>query len=195
MKSIAISGSLRENVGKRDAKELRYAGKVPAVLYGGDEQYHFAVSAADLKPLIYTPEVNFVDLEIDGKKYQAIVQEAQYHPLTDQIIHIDFLALSDKKEVSMSIPITLTGTSPGVKMGGKLVQKLRKLRVKALPKHMPQVIEVSLESLEVGKSVRVEAIKIENAKVLNNGDDTIVSVIMSRALKQAEQEAAKAGKK
>src|SRR5690606_12654412 len=142
MKSIAISGSPRENVGKRDAKELRYAGKVPAVLYGGGEQYHFAVSAADLKPLIYTPEVNFVDLEISGKKYQAIVQEAQYHPLTDQIIHVDFLALSDDKAVSMNIPIALTGTSPGVKMGGKLVQKLRKLRVKALPKDMPQVIEV-----------------------------------------------------
>lgn len=195
MKSIAISGSLRENVGKRDAKELRYAGKVPAVLYGGDEQYHFAVSAADLKPLIYTPEVHFVDLEIDGKKYQAIVQEAQYHPITDQILHVDFLALDDKKTVSMNIPITLTGTSPGVKMGGKLVQKLRNLKVKALPKDMPQVIEVSLESLEVGKSVRVDAIEVEHAKVLNNADDTIVSVIMSRALKQAEQEAAKAGKK
>jgi large subunit ribosomal protein L25 len=195
MKSIAISGSLRENVGKRDAKELRYAGKVPAVLYGGDQQYHFSVSAADLKPLVYTPNVHFVDLDLDGKKFQAILQESQYHPLTDQIIHIDFLVLNDKKEVSMNIPIELTGTSPGVKMGGKLIQKLRSLRVKALPKDMPQTIEVSLESLEVGKSVRVDAIKVKNAAVLNNGDDTIVSVVMSRALKQAEQEAAKAGKK
>jgi len=195
MKSIAISGSLRESVGKRDAKELRYAGKVPAVLYGGDQQYHFSVSAADLKPLVYTPNVHFVDLDLDGKKFQAILQESQYHPLTDQIIHIDFLVLNDKKEVSMNIPIELTGTSPGVKMGGKLIQKLRSLRVKALPKDMPQTIEVSLESLEVGKSVRVDAIKIKNASVLNNGDDTIVSVVMSRALKQAEQEAAKAGKK
>jgi len=195
MKSIAISGSLRENVGKRDAKELRYEGKVPAVLYGGDEQYHFAVSAADLKPLVYTPEVQFVDLEIGDKKFQAIVQDSQYHPLTDQIIHIDFLVLNDKKEVAVNIPIELTGTSPGVKMGGKLVQKLRKLRVKALPNDLPQTIEVSLEPLEVGKSVRVDTIQIPNAKVLNNGDDTIVSVVMSRALKQAEQEAAKAGKK
>jgi len=195
MKSIAISGSPRENVGKRDAKELRYEGKVPAVLYGGDQQYHFAVSAADLKPLVYTPEVQFVDLEIGGKKHQAILQEAQFHPLTDQIIHIDFLALNDKKEVAMNIPIELTGTSPGVKMGGKLIQKLRALRVKALPKDLPQTIAVSLDSLEVGKSVRVDAIKIEKAKVLNNGDDTIVSVVMSRALKQAEQEAAKTGKK
>ncbi|MFC6102932.1 50S ribosomal protein L25/general stress protein Ctc [Olivibacter domesticus] len=195
MKSIAISGSLRENVGKRDAKELRYAGKVPAVLYGGDQQYHFSVSAADLKSLVYTPDVHFVDLDLGGKKFQAIVQESQFHPLTDQIIHIDFLALNDKKEVSVNIPIELTGTSPGVKMGGKLIQKLRKLRVKALPNDLPQTIEVSLESLEVGKSVRVDAIKIKNAAVLNNGDDTIVSVVMSRALKQAEQEAAKAGKK
>ncbi|GAA4796817.1 50S ribosomal protein L25/general stress protein Ctc [Olivibacter ginsenosidimutans] len=195
MKSIAISGSLRENVGKRDAKELRYAGKVPAVLYGGDQQVHFAVSAADLKPLVYTPEVQFVDLEVGGAKHQAIVQDAQYHPLTDQIIHIDFLALNDKKEVTMNIPIELTGTSPGVKMGGKLIQKLRKLRIKALPKNMPQTIEVSLESLEVGKSVRVRAIQLADAKVTNNADDTIVSVVMSRALKQAEQEAAKTGKK
>jgi len=195
MKSIAISGSLRENVGKRDAKELRYAGKVPAVLYGGEEQYHFAASAADLKPLVYTPEVQFVEIDLEGKKFQAIVQETQFHPLTDQLLHIDFLALNDKKEVSMNIPIELTGTSPGVKMGGKLVQKLRKLKVKALPKDMPQVIEVSLESLEVGKSVRVGAIEVKNGKILNNADDTVVSVIMSRALKQAEQEAAKAGKK
>jgi len=195
MKSIAISGSLRENVGKRDAKELRYQGKIPAVLYGSGDQYHFAVSAADLKPLVYTPEVQFVDLDISGKKYQAIVQEAQFHPLTDQIIHIDFLALDDKKEVAVHIPIELTGTSPGVKMGGKLIQKLRKLRVKALPKDLPQTIQVSLEPLEVGKSVRVSAIDVPKAKVLNNADDTIVSVVMSRALKQAEQEAAKTGKK
>lgn len=191
MKSIAISGSPRENVGKRDAKELRYEGKVPAVLYGGEKQYHFAVSAADLKPAIYTPDVHFIDLDIDGDKHRAIIQETQFHPLTDQVRHVDFLELNDKKEVSLNIPIKLTGTSPGVKMGGKLVQKLRNLRVKALPKDLPQYIEVSLGGLEVGKSVRVEEIQLENAKVLNNGDDTIVSVIMSRALRQAEQEASK----
>jgi len=194
MKSIAISGSLRENVGKRDAKELRYEGKVPAVLYGGEKQYHFAVSAADLKSLVYTPDVHFVDLDLDGQKFQAIVQETQFHPLNDLIRHIDFLELNDKKEVTMNIPVSLTGTSPGVRSGGKLIQKLRKLRVKALPNAIPQVIEVSLNALEVGKSVRVSAIKLENARVLNNADDTIVSVVMSRALRQAEQEAAKAGK-
>jgi large subunit ribosomal protein L25 len=193
MKSIAISGSSRKNVGKRDAKELRYQGLVPAVLYGGKEQIHFSVSAADLRPALYTADVHFIDLEIDGKKTRAIIQDTQFHPLTDVIRHIDFLELFDDKEVSIEIPVKLTGTSPGVKMGGKLVQKLRKLRVKALPANMPQYIEVGMEKLEVGKSVRVEEISIENARVLNNADDTIVSVVMSRALRQAEQ-AAKSGK-
>ncbi len=194
MKSIAISGSARQNVGKRDAKELRYEGKIPAVLYGGKEQTHFSVSAADLKPVLYTPEVIFVELEIGGKKSKAIVQEAQFHPLTDEVTHVDFLQLFDDKEVSVNIPIKLVGTSPGVKMGGKLVQKLRSLRVKALPNNLPQEIEVPMEGLEVGKSFRVGQVSLTDAKVLNNADDTIVSVTMSRALRQAEQEAAKAAK-
>lgn len=189
MKSIAISGSLRKNVGKRDAKELRYEGKVPAVLYGGEKQLHFSVSAADLKPLIYTPDVHFVDLDVEGKKFQGIIQELQFHPLTDEVRHVDFLELNEKKEVAMNIPVKLTGASPGVKMGGKLIQKLRNLKVKALPVNLPQYVEVSLNALEVGKSVRVEEIQLENAIVLNNQDDTIVSVVMSRALKQAEQAA------
>ncbi len=194
MKSIAISGSVRQNVGKRDAKELRYQGLVPAVLYGGKEQTALSVSAADLKPVLYTADVVIVELNIDGQTKRAIVQDAQFHPLTDLVTHIDFLELFDDKEVSLNIPIKLTGTSPGVKMGGKLVQKLRNLRVKALPANLPQDIEVPMESLEVGKSDRVGQIQLENAKVLNNADDTIVSVIMSRALRQAEQEAAKAAK-
>lgn len=194
MKSIAISGSARQNVGKRDAKELRYEGKIPAVLYGGKEQTHLAVSAADLRPVLYTSDVVFVELDVNGKKTRTIIQDAQFHPLTDQVIHVDFLELSDDKEVSVNIPIKLTGDSPGVKMGGKLVQKLRNLRVKALPNNLPQEIKVPMESLEVGKSFRVSQITLENAKILNNSDDTIVSVVMSRALRQAEQEAAKAAK-
>jgi large subunit ribosomal protein L25 len=191
MKSIAISGSRRENVGKRDAKELRYEGKVPAVLYGGADQIHFAVSAADLKGLVYTPDVHFVDIDVEGTKAKAILQDIQFHPLTEQILHVDFLRLNDSKPFVMEIPVKLTGTSPGVKMGGKLIQKLRKLRVKAFPKDMPQYVEVPMESLELGKSVRVEELNFPNFQITNNADDTIVSVVMSRALKQAEQEAAK----
>ncbi|KAA8476588.1 large subunit ribosomal protein L25 [Arcticibacter tournemirensis] len=191
MKTIAISGSLRGNVGKRDAKELRYEGKVPAVLYGGKEQVHFAVEASDLKDLIYSADANFVEIDVDGVKTQAIVQDAQFHPLTDKLLHIDFYQVNESKPLIMQIPVKLTGTSPGVKMGGKLVQKLRKLRVKALPKDMPQYVEVSIEPLEVGKSVRVRDLKFDNFAIVNTPEDTIVSVTTSRALRQAEQDAAK----
>ncbi|MGM9477821.1 50S ribosomal protein L25/general stress protein Ctc [Pedobacter sp. GSP4] len=194
MKTIAISGSPRENVGKRDAKELRYEGKVPAVLYGGKEQQHFAVVIADLRDVIYTPEVNFVEIDVNGTKTKAIVKDTQFHPLTDVLMHIDFLQLFDEKEIVMEIPVKLTGTSPGVKMGGKLIQKLRKLRVKALPANMPQNVEVSLEKLEVGSLFRVRDLKGDQYVITNTPEDTIVSVAMSRALKQAETEAAK-GKK
>ncbi|QDW27972.1 50S ribosomal protein L25/general stress protein Ctc [Pedobacter sp. KBS0701] len=194
MKTIAISGSPRENVGKRDAKELRYEGKVPAVLYGGKEQQHLAVVIADLRDVIYTPEVNFVEIDVNGTKTKAIVKDTQYHPLTDVLMHIDFLQLFDEKEIVMEIPVKLTGTSPGVKMGGKLIQKLRKLRVKALPADMPQNVEVSLEKLEVGSLFRVRDLKGDKYVITNTPEDTIVSVAMSRALKQAETEAAK-GKK
>jgi large subunit ribosomal protein L25 len=194
MKSIAISGSPRENVGKRDAKELRYDGKVPAVLYGGPTQTHFAVSAADLKPVVYTPDVHFIDIEVAGVTSQAVIQDIQFHPLTEKIIHVDFLALDQNKPIAIEIPVKLTGTSPGVKMGGKLVQKLRKLRVKGLPKDHLDFVEVSIEGLEVGKSVRVGEIKLPNLQITNAAEDTIVSVTTSRALRQAEQEAA-SGKK
>ena len=194
MKSIAISGSPRENVGKRDAKELRYQSLVPAVLYGGPTQSHFSVSAADLKAVVYTPVVHFIDLQIAGVTSQAIIKDIQFHPLTEQIIHVDFLLLDPKKPVTIEIPIKLTWTSPVVKTGGKLVQKLRKLRIKALPKDHLDNIEVSIEELEVGKSVRVAEISFPNLTITNAPEDTIVSVTTSRALRQAEQEAA-AGKK
>lgn len=191
MKSIAISGSPRENVGKRDAKELRYEGKVPAVLYGGKEQAHFAVVTTELKDAIYTPEANFIEITLGDVKIKAIIKELQFHPLTDLLLHVDFLQLFDDKEILMEIPVKLTGTSPGVKMGGKLVQKLRKLRVKALPKNMPQTVEVSITKLEVGNLFRVRDLQKGEYVITNTPEDTIVSVGMSRALKQAEQEANK----
>ncbi len=189
MKTVAISGSPRENVGKRDAKELRYEGKVPAVLYGGKEQQHLAIATTDLKEAIYTSEVSFIEISVNGKTSRAIIKDLQFHPLTDQLIHVDFLELFEDKAITMEIPVRLTGTSPGVKMGGKMIQKLRKLRVNALPKNMPQTIDVSIEKLEVGGLIRVRDVKAENYAINNTPEDTIVSVGMSRALKQAEQEA------
>jgi large subunit ribosomal protein L25 len=166
---------------------------VPAVLYGGPTQTHFAVSAADLRAVVYTPVVHFIDLQIAGVTSQAIIKDLQFHPLTEQIIHVDFLLLDEKKPVTIEIPIKLTGSSSGVKAGGKLVQKLRKLRIKALPKDHLDAIEVSIEGLEVGKSVKVSEINLPNLTITNAKEDTIVSVTTSRALRQAEQEAA--GKK
>ena len=139
--------------------------------------------------------MNFVELHVGGKKIQAILKDIQFHPLTEKIVHIDVLQLFNDKPVTIEIPVKLTGTSPGVKEGGKLVQKLRKLRVNALPKDMPQFVEVSLDLLDVGKSTRVRDLKPKGFTITNVAEDTIVSVVMSRALKQAEQQATTPGKK
>lgn len=188
MKSIAISGSVRQNVGKRDAKQLRYQGHVPCVLYGGEEQYHFSVSAADLRDLIYTPEAMFVELDIEGKKFRASMKDIQFHPVSDQVLHVDFLQLFDEKAVKMDIPVKLKGTSPGVRSGGKLLQNFRKLKVKGLPKDMVDFIEVDISSLEVGDSVRVEDIQLANLELLNVAGDTVVKVDQSRATRSAVQD-------
>jgi large subunit ribosomal protein L25 len=196
MKSISISGSHRENVGKRDAKELRYQGQVPCVLYGGKEQIHFSVFEADLRDLVYTPSVYFVDLSIDGKKYKAVMQDIQFHPVLDTIIHIDFLELFENKPVVMHVPVRFTGYSPGVKMGGKLIQKIKKLKVKGLPKDILDGIDVNLDTLDIGKSVRVSEISVPNLQILDAKANTIVTVETSRALREAAAaEAKEAAKK
>ena len=196
MKSISISGSARQNVGKRDAKELRYEGKVPCVLYGGKEQVHFSVFEADLKHLVYTPEVYFVDLTIDGKKYRATMQDIQFHPLTDLINHIDFLEIDENKPVTMLVPVKFAGSSPGVKMGGKLVHKIKKLKVRGLPKDMTDTIVINIDNLELGKMIRVSEVQVENLTILDAKSNSIVSVETSRALREAAAaEAKEAGKK
>ena len=196
MKSISISGSARQNVGKRDAKELRYEGKVPCVLYGGKEQVHFSVFEADLKHLVYTPEVYFVDLTIDGKKYRATMQDIQFHPLTDLINHIDFLEIDENKPVTMLVPVKFAGSSPGVKMGGKLVHKIKKLKVRGLPKDMTDSIVINIDNLELGKMIRVSEVQVENLTILDAKSNSIVSVETSRALREAAAaEAKEAGKK
>ncbi len=191
MKSIAISGSLRENVGKRDAKELRYEGRVPCVLYGGDTQVHFAAFASDLKNLVYTPDALFVNLDIEGKKYQAVMQDLQFHPVTDLVLHIDFMEMFPDKMLVMDLPVKLTGVSPGVKVGGKLIQKQKRLKVKGLPKNFTDTVEVNIDQLELGKAIRVGDITLKNLEIINSKADTIVTVASSRALKEAETAAKK----
>ena len=165
-------------------------------MYGGTEQVHFAVFEADLKHLVYTPEVYFVDLDVDGKKYRAMMQDIQFHPLTDLINHIDFLELHEDKPVTMTLPVRFSGYSPGVKMGGKLVHKIKKLKVRGLPKDMVDNITISIDNLELGKMIRVSDVSLDNLTILDAKANSIVSVETSRALREAAAaEAKEAAKK
>jgi large subunit ribosomal protein L25 len=182
MKSVSISGSPRANVGKKDATALRNAKQVPCVIYGGKEQIHFSALAADFRDLIYTPHVNTVNIDIQGKKYHAIIQEAQFHRVGDQLLHVDFLEIVSGRPVVMSIPVKTTGTSPGVRAGGKLNKKLKTLRVKGLVEKMPDTINIAIDSLEIGGSVRVSDIKIDGLTMLDAPNVTVISVQVTRAV-------------
>jgi large subunit ribosomal protein L25 len=181
MKSVSISGSPRANVGKTDATALRNAKRVPCVLYGGKEQIHFSVLSADFKNLIYTPNVHTVDLEIGGNKFHAIVQEAQFHPLKDHLLHVDFLEIVAGKPVVMELPVKTSGTSPGVRNGGKLSKKLKTLRAKGLVEKMPDAVTIAIDAMEIGHSIRVEDIKVDGLTFLNAPNVTVVAVQVTRA--------------
>jgi large subunit ribosomal protein L25 len=181
MKSVSISGSPRANVGKKDATALRNAKQVPCVLYGGKEQVHFAVLAADFKDLIYTPHVHTVEIDVAGKKFNAIMQEAQFHKVNDSLLHVDFLEIIAGKPVTMNIPVKTTGTSPGVRAGGKLVKKLKTLKVRGLVDKMPDTIDIAIDSLEIGQGVRVADIKLDGLTMLNASNITVVGVQTTRA--------------
>ncbi len=180
MKSIAINGSLRENEKKQTTKQLRAQDIVPCVLYGGKEQVHFAVPAADFKKLVYTAEVLTANLTIDGKAYTAVMQDIQFHPVTEKILHIDFLELIKDKLVTIDIPVKITGSAPGVKQGGKLVTKVRKLKIKALPANLPDSIEIKIDALEIGKSIKVGDLSLKNIEILDNASNIITSVVTTR---------------
>lgn len=182
MKTVSISGSPRANVGKKDATALRNSKRVPCVLYGGKEQIHFSALAADFKDLIYTPHVNTVSIDIAGNKYNAIIQEAQFHRVNDDLLHVDFLEIVAGRPVVMSIPVKTTGTSPGVRAGGKLNKKLKTLKVRGLVEKMPDTIDIAIDKLEIGGAVRVSDIAIDGLTFLDAGNVTVVSVQVTRAV-------------
>lgn len=182
MKTVSMSGSLRKNVGKKDAKAVRKQGDVPCVLYGGKEQIHFAIEAKKFKNVIFTPEVCFINLQIDGKEYQAILQDVQYHPVTDNIYHVDFLELIEGKPIIMGIPVKLDGIPAGVLAGGKMHMKLRKLKIKGLPKDMPDDITVDVRSLQIGQSIKIADVKRENLEFLDPASAVVVSVKVTRVV-------------
>jgi large subunit ribosomal protein L25 len=193
MKSVQLSGSLRANVGKVNAKAVREKGNVPCVIYGGSEQIHFEADIRAFKPVIFTPNAHIVEIDLGGKVYKTVLQEAQYHKITDNLIHADFLEIQEGKPVTANIPIVLTGQSEGVKKGGKLVLKMRKLKVRGIAATLPDAIEVSISKLDIGDSVSVGEIVVEGATLLNAKNVSVVSVTTTRAV-AAEANAAPAKK-
>ncbi|MFA6949631.1 MAG: 50S ribosomal protein L25/general stress protein Ctc [Lentimicrobiaceae bacterium] len=180
MKTVSLSGSLRENVGKKDAKAQRLAGKVPCVIYGGKEQVHFATDVVNFKPILYSPASFLINIKIDGKEYLTVLQDVQSHPVSDDILHVDFFELNSGKPVIISVPIKVTGTSPGVLRGGKLVKKFRKLKIKALIEHLPDEIEVSISNLDINQSTKVGDLKLDNVEFLDIKNGVVVAVQPTR---------------
>ncbi|SES91512.1 50S ribosomal protein L25/general stress protein Ctc [Hymenobacter actinosclerus] len=183
MKSLEIVGFKRANLGKKDAKAVRLESYVPCVLYGGAEQVHFSVPAILFRELLYTPEVHIVDLNIEGTHYRAIVQDSQFHPVNEMLLHVDFLELQEGKEVKMEVPVKYVGVSPGVLAGGKLVSKLRKIKVKATPENLPDSVEVNISDLALGKSIKVSAVEPKGYTILSSPAAPIATVAIPRALK------------
>ncbi len=188
MKSITIKGSKRESVGKSATKALRNAGMVPCVLYGGDEPVHFAAEELAFTKLVYTPNAHTVALEIGEKmKFNAILQDIQFHPLTDKILHIDFYQLFDDKAVSMDIPVKTLGAAPGVlNSGGVLSRNKRKLRVRALPANLPDFIEADISKLELGSKLYVTELESEDYRFLHPDNTVVCQVRTSRTSLQVE---------
>lgn len=191
MKSITIKGSKRESVGKKATKALRNADMVPCVIYGGDQPLHFAAEAKAFKNLVYTPNVYTASIEVDGNKIPAILQDIQFHPVSDKILHVDFYQLFEHKEVTMNIPVRLVGSSKGVMIGGALRHNIRKLKVRALPANLPDFIEADITNLEIGNKLYVTALKSDKYTILHPDNTVVAQVRMSRNAAKAAQEAGK----
>jgi large subunit ribosomal protein L25 len=194
MKSITIKGSERESVGKVATKALRNAGAVPCVLYGGSQPVHFSADERAFKTLVYTPNAHTVVIELGKNSYNAILQDIQVHPVTDKILHIDFFQLNENKEIMMEVPVKVVGTSPGVLLGGDLRLNQRRLKVKALPKNLPDFVEANISELQMGNKLYVTKLASDNFKLMHPDNTVVCQVKISRAAMKAAQEAAKAAK-
>lgn len=182
MKSITIKGSERESVGKKASKALRNAGKVPCVIYGGEKPLHFAADELAFRDLVYTPNAHTVVVDMEGsKKVKAVMQDIQFHPVTDSILHIDFYQLFDDKEVTMDIPVRLQGISPGVRNGGRLLFRKRKLAIKALPDNLPDFFDVDISKLKIGDNILVESLLKDDFTILHPDNTVVVQVKTARA--------------
>lgn len=185
MKTFELKGVDRATVGKKAVKALRKEGMIPCVLYGGEKNVNFQVAIGDVRKLIYTPEIFLVALNVDGVAYNAIVKDLQFHPVKDNVLHIDFLQVFDDKDVVMEVPVKLEGLAEGVRMGGKLSQELRKLKVKGNYKNIPERLVVNVEKLGLGKTIQVGALSYDNLAILNSVNNVVAAVKLTRAARGA----------
>lgn len=186
MKTLVIKGDIRSNTGKVSSKVLRSEGKVPCVVYGGTDHIHFGVYSADLKALIYTPNTYLVQLQLGAKVMTAHLQDVQFHPVSDEILHIDFQEIVAGKDVTLNIPVKVKGNAAGVRAGGRLAQRIKRLRLRGEAKNMPDFVELDVEKLEIGQGIRVRDISVPNVEILDAAANTIVAVEVTRASLQAE---------
>ena len=194
MKIVEIIGYKRANLGKTESKRLRGESFVPCVVYGGKEQIHFSAPMILFRDLVYTPEARFVELNIEGEIKKAILKDIQFHPVSEVILHADFLELFEDKPIKMSIPVVTQGIAPGIQTGGRLIMKTPKIMIKSLPKDMPESINVDISKLELGKTIKVGDLAPQEYEVLTNQLVSICSVDVPRAMKgkTEEEEAAEA---
>lgn len=181
MKTFEISGSSRTEIGKKVTKALRAESKVPCVLYGGEKNHHFVLTESDLHHLIYTPNVYIVDLTIDDQKVKAIIQDIQFHPVTDKVLHMDFYQVYDEKPVTIEIPVKLHGLADGVREGGKLSLRLRKIKVKALISALPDELNIDITDLKLGNTIKIADLAFDGLELLNAKNAVICSVNLTRA--------------
>ena len=186
MQVFDLKGEVRSDLGKKATKAVRNEEKVPCVLYGGEANVHFAVKDRDLKKLLYTPSVYLVNLDLSGKSYNAVMRDIQFHPVTDKVLHIDFYETVDNKPVVIEVPVRTTGHAAGVQAGGKLALITRKLKVKALPKDMPDEIVLDVTSLGVGKAIKVQDVHIEGVELMNAKSVVVAQVKLTRAARAAQ---------
>ena len=188
MKTLAISAKLRNGTGKTDSKALRNQGNVPCVLYGGEKQVCFYAHENDFRNLVYTPDVFIVELDIEGEKCRAVMQDLQFHPVTDKLLHLDFLQIFDDKEVTMTIPVHLEGMSIGIRNGGVLSFRRRKIITRAIPGNLPDYIEINIEDLDIGQSIFIKDLRVDKYSFLALDNAVVVGVRTARELIIEEEE-------
>jgi large subunit ribosomal protein L25 len=188
MKTVSLSGSPRENVGKKGANTLRKQGCIPAVVYGGKEQLHFSILENEAKKLVFTPNVYLIEIDVNGKKFKAILQETQVHPVTDRILHLDFLEVKENSPFKLNLPVRLEGFSKGVRNGGNLSQNFRTLKVMGLLKDMPDAVKIDITPLKIGEKIRVLDLNIPGLKFSDPENAVVVGVLTARAVIEEEEE-------